>query len=80
MVVTFLLVLDKKIFKRGRLKGDRQKLRNLKHKIKYKIVCYHKYLLILTSYQVQGWWTMIISPVRSQPDGRNVRKILNKIS
>ena len=58
--------------KRGRGKGDRQKLSNLKHNGKYKIGCYHKSLLIFTSYQIQGCGTMIPSPVKSQPDGSNV--------
>ena len=30
------------------------------------------YILIYTSYQVQRWKTMILSPVKAQPNGSNV--------
>ena len=66
--------------KRGILKGERQQLRNSKHKVKHKIECYPKSLMVFTAYQVQGWWTIIISPVKSQPDGINVREVLLNIS
>ena len=60
--------------------GTAQQLRNFYHKVKHKIGCYPKYLLILTAYQVQGWWNMILSSVKYQPDGNNVTKIILKIS
>ena len=81
MVVPFfwLLYIDKHNVKWGRQKGDRRKLRNFKCKGKQKIRCYPKYLLIITAYHVQGWWTMILSPVKFHPDGSNVRTFLIKI-
>ena len=36
--------------------------------------CYPKYLRVFTTYQVQGWWTNILSPVKSQPVERNVNE------
>ena len=74
------LYIFKKHFKKGRGEGDRKQPRNFKHKGKHKIGCYSKYLLIFTAYQVQGWWTMIIIPVESQPDGSNGTEILLKSS
>ena len=57
----------------GRRKGGRQQLINFNHKGKHKTGCYPKYLLLFTEYKVQVWWTMILSPVQSHPDGINVR-------
>ena len=65
---------------RGRRKGDRQQLRNIKNKGKHKIGCYPKSLIIVTSYQVQGWCTMILSPVKDQPDRSNVTETILRIS
>ena len=82
MVVPFLLVYMnwQENVKRRRGRGYIQQLRNIKHKGKTKIRCYSKYLLIFTAYQVQGWWTMSLSPIKAQPDGRNFREILLKRS
>ena len=76
----WFLYINKKNVKRGRGKGDRQQLRNFNHKGKNKIGFYPKSLLIFTAYKVQGWWTTIISPIKDQPDGINVREILLNIS
>ena len=57
----WFIYIDKNNVNRRRVKWYKQKLRNLKHKVKHTIGCYPKYLLIFTSYQVQGWWTMILS-------------------
>ena len=72
----WFVFIDKKNIKRSREKGYRNQLRNFKHKGKHKIGWYPKSLLIFTSYQVQGWWTMIMSPVKAKPDGSNVTEIL----
>ena len=82
MVVTFyfFLYVDKKNVNRGIGKGYRKKLRNSRHKGRHKIGCYLKSLLIFTTYQVQGWWNMIISPVKYQPHGINIKEILLKSS
>ena len=69
----WLLYIDKHNVKRGIVKGDRQQPRNFKHKGKHKIGFYPKSILVFTTYQVQGRWTMIISPVKAEPDGSNVR-------
>ena len=76
----WLFYIYKKNVKRGRGKRYRQKLINSKHKGKHKIVCYPKYLLILNEYQVTGWWTIILGPVKAQPHVINVTEILLKIS
>ena len=65
--------LTKHNVNRGRVKVGRQQLKNFKHKGKHEIVCYLKYSFIFTSYQIQGWWTIILSPVKFQPYGRNFR-------
>ena len=81
MVVPFIPPhIENKNVNRGRGKGDRQKLRNSKHKGKHKIGCYPKYLLIFTAYQVQGWWKIILSSVKYRPDCSNVRENLPKSS
>ena len=75
MLVPFLLVplhSEENSQEKDR-KGDIQQLRHFKHKGKHKIGCYPKYLLILTTYRVQGWWNVIIITVKYQPDVRNVR-------
>ena len=64
----------------GEKKGDIQQLRNFNHKGKHNIRCYLKYLLVFTAYQLQGWWTMIISSVNAQSYGINVGDIIIKIS
>ena len=46
----------------------------MKHKVNDKIECYPKSLLIFIAYQVQGWCTMILSPVKSQPNESNVKE------
>ena len=74
------LYMDKHNFKWVKGNGDRQQLRNCKHKGKHKVSCYQKSLLILTAYQVQGWWTMILSPVKYQTNVINVREIILKSS
>ena len=77
MVVPFFSPhVENKNVKRGRVKGDRQKLRNSKHKEKHIIGCYPKCLLILTAYQLQGWCKIILSPVKDRPDCSNVRENL----
>ena len=82
MVVPFLLVPPhwQENIKRGIGKWEIKQLRNFKYKGKHKVGCYPKYLLIFNAYQVQVWWTMILSPVKAQPDGSNVTEILIKIS
>ena len=82
MVITFLLVPLhlQEIFKRCRGKGYRQQLRHFNHKGKYNIGCYPKYIIIFTAYQVQVWWSMILSPVKYQLYGSNVTEIILKIS
>ena len=70
------LYIDKKNFNRGKVKRERQKLRDFRHKGKHKIVCYPKYLLLFAAYQVQGWWTMIISPLKDQLYGINFTEII----
>ena len=80
MVVPFLVVplhWQAKLQARER-KSGRQKLRNFKHKGNHKIGFYPQYLLIFTAYQVQGWWTVIISLVKSQPYGSNVIKLYSR--
>ena len=72
----WFLHIENNNFKQGKGKGDVQQLRNLNHKGKHKIGCYPKSILIFNTCQVQGWWTMILSTVKSQTDGRNVREIL----
>ena len=67
----WFLYIDKHNVKRGRGKGDIQKLRHFKHKVNHKIGCYPKYLLVFPTYQVQGWCTIILSPVKSQLDVSN---------
>ena len=81
-VVVFLLVPLhwQENFKRATVNEVRQEPTNFKDKIKHRIGCYPKYLLIFTSYQVQGWRKMIIIPVIYQPDGSNVTEILLKRS
>ena len=76
----WFICIDNKNFNRGRGNGDRQQLINSNHKGKHKIVCYPIYLLIFTACQVQGWWTMIIIPVKYQPYCSNVAEILLNIS
>ena len=76
----WLLNIENKNVKRTRGKGYRQQLIHLKHKRKHNIGCYPKSLRIFAAYQVQGWCNMIISPVKSQPYGSNVIKIMLKIS
>ena len=51
ILVPFLLVTShwQKSFKRERGRWDIQKLRNLKHRVKYRIICYPKFLLIFTA-------------------------------
>ena len=44
----WFLCIEKKNVNRERVKGDRQQLTNSKHKVKHKIGCYPKYLLIFT--------------------------------
>ena len=66
--------------RRNRGKGDRHKLRNLKHKGKHKIGCDPQSLIIFTAYKVQGWWTNILIPVKAQPYGSNTKEIILKIS
>ena len=80
MLVPFSLVPLhlKENFKRGSGKWGRNQLRNSIQKGKHKIGCYPKYILIFTAYQVQAWWNMILSPVKSQQDGSNVTEILLK--
>ena len=70
------LYIDKHNINQGRLKGYRKQLRKFNHKGNHTIGCYPKYLLVFTEYQVQGWWTMIISTVKSLPYGRNFIEIL----
>ena len=72
----WLLYTEKNNAKRGIREGDRKKFRNFKHKGNHKIGFYPKYLVIVTAYQVQGWWTNITNPVKHQPDGNNVEDIL----
>ena len=74
------LYIDRENVKRGRVQGDIQQLRNFKHKGKNKIGCYARSVLIFTDYQAQEWWTMIISPLKTQPYGSNVTEILLKSS
>ena len=69
----WFIYIDKKIFKIGRGKGDRHDLRSFKHKGMHKIWWYPNYLMILTAYKVQGCWAMILSLVKSNPDGSNFR-------
>ena len=76
----WFLYIDKKNVKWGRGKGYRYKLRNFKHKAKHNIGCHPKYILIFTAYQVKWWCTMIISPLKAQPDFINVTEILLKSS
>ena len=76
----FFPYIENKNVKRGRGKGDRKQLRNSNHKVKHIIGFYPKYLLIFTAYQLQGWWTIIISPVKYQPGCSNVWENLPKIS
>ena len=64
----------------GRRKEDIYKLINFNHKGKHKVGYYPKSLLVFTTYQVQGWWTMILIPVKYQPDDNNVREIILKSS
>ena len=64
--------------KRGIGKGYRQQLRNFKHKGNHKIGCFPKHIVVFTVYQIQGWRTMILKPVKYQPDGSNVREIIIK--
>ena len=56
--------------------GCIQQLRNFNHKGNNKFGCFPKYILLFTAYQLQGWCTVIISPVKSQPDGINVREVI----
>ena len=70
----------KQNFKRGRGKRDRKQHRNLKHKGKHKICCYPKSIMMFTDYQVQGWWTRILSTIKYQPYGINAKEILLKRS
>ena len=73
----WFLYIDKHNVKLGRATGIRKQLRNYNHKGNPKNGCYSKSLLIFTTYQVQEWWTMIISP---QQEGSNFRKNLLNIS
>ena len=75
-MVPFILVPihQQKKINRGRKKGDIHQLINLKLKGKHIIVCYPKYLLIFTAYQVQRWLTMILSTIKLQLDVINVRE------
>ena len=66
--------------KRWRVKVDRHQLRNCKHKGKHKIGCHTKSLVLFTAYQLQGWWTMILSTVKYQTYGINIREIILKSS
>ena len=80
-MVPFILVPihQQKKINRGRKKGDIHQLINLKLKGKHIIVCYPKYLLIFTAYQVQRWLTMILSTIKLQLDVINVRENLINI-
>ena len=75
----WFLYIDKHNAKRCRVKGYRHQLRSFKHKGTHKIGYYPKYLLMFTSYQVNGWRTMIINPVKYQQDGSNDRKIYSRV-
>ena len=65
---------------KGEENGTNRILKKFNHKGNHKVGCYSKSLLIFTTYQVQGWWNMVIIPVRFQPDGSNIRKVLINIS
>ena len=62
----------------GRVSGDQHVVRAFKHKVKKDIRCHTKSFLIFTVYQVQGWWTIIQSPFKSQLVGSNVKLVLLK--
>ena len=82
IVVPFLLVplhQQGKCQERDRNRGQTA-TNTFQSQRKYKIECYPKTLLIFTAYQLQGWWTMILSPVKAQTDGINVTKYLPKRS
>ena len=76
----WFLHIENNNFKQGKGKGDIQQLRNLNHKGKHKIECYHKSILIFNTCQVQGWWTIILSTVKYQTYGINIREIILKSS
>ena len=63
MVVPFFwfLYIDNMNINIGIGKGDIHQLRNFKQKLKHKIGCCPKFLLILTTYQVQGWCTTYVT-------------------
>ena len=63
--------IENKNVKRGRGKGDRNQLRYSNHKGKHEIGFYPKYILVFTAYELQGWWTIILSPVKDQSDCSN---------
>ena len=82
MAVIFILVPThrQENVKRGRVKRNRQQLINFNHKEKHKIGFYTKHILIFSAYQVQGWWNMIVSPVKDQLYGGHFKEILLKSS
>ena len=82
MVVPFywFLYIENKYVNIGRGKRCIKQQINLNHKVKHKIGSYLKYHLIFTAYQVQGWWIMILSPVKYQQYGSNLIEIIPKSS
>ena len=78
MVVPFfwLLYIDNRNVKKVRGKEDIQQPRNFKYKVKHKIGCYPKCILIFTVHKVQGWWTILLSSVNFQPNGSNATEIM----
>ena len=82
MVVPFpwFLYTENSNSKQGIVKGYRKQLRHFKHREKHKIIIYPKYLLIFTTYHVQGLCTMILFTLKYQPDVRHVKEIIIKIS
>ena len=69
----WFLYIDKTNVNRGRWKGYWQKLIKFNHKVKHKTGCYHKCFLISTAYQVQWRCTIILGPLKYQPDGITVK-------
>ena len=49
----------------GRVQGNNQEFISFKHKANQNIGWYTKYLMIFTTYKVQGWWEMILITVKS---------------
>ena len=60
------------------LKGNCWNVRYPKHNQYHNIGWYPKDLLIFNYYQLQGWCTIILSPVKAQPDRINVKENLQK--